>query len=171
VASETQSSSSSRAVRTSWAWLVGTVFGIGRLKPGPGTYGSAAALLIWYAVFHVSHPTLRAQAFVTLAAALVVTLIGIPASDIVARESGRPDPGAGQLFALIAIPADWKHALLALLLFRLFDIFKPPPIRNLEKLHGGFGIMLDDVAAGLAALLCGYLLPILFIALRFWSTR
>jgi phosphatidylglycerophosphatase A len=67
------------------------------------------------------------------------------------------DEVAGQLFALIAIPADWRHAALALLLFRLLDITKPPPIRQLEQLHGGAGIMLDDVAAGLIALVLGHL--------------
>ena len=79
------------------------------------------------------------------------------------------DEVAGQLFALIAIPADWKHALLAFLLFRLLDITKPWPIRRLERLQGGLGIMLDDVAAGLLALALGFVLPILFIAIRFWS--
>ena len=72
------------------------------------------------------------------------------------------DEVAGQLFALIAIPADWKHAALALLLFRLFDITKPPPIRQLERLHGGTGIMLDDVAAGLIALALGHLAMLWF---------
>jgi phosphatidylglycerophosphatase A len=133
--------------KTPWAWAVGTFFGAGLLRPGPGTYGSVAALLLW-----------------TVAAALIATAIGIPAATIIARESGRDDPGhvvidevAGQLFALIAIPADWRHAALALLLFRLLDITTPPPIRQLERLHGGTGIMLDDVAAGLIALALGHL--------------
>lgn len=145
--------------KTLWAWLVGTFFGAGLLKPGPGTYGSIAAVLLWFATAHVLNPAPFALAFGTVIAAIVVTLIGIPAASIVARESGREDPGhvvidevAGQLIALIAIPADWKHAALSLLLFRLFDILKPPPIRQLERLPEGTGIMLDDVAAGLFAL-------------------
>ena len=164
--------------RTGWAWTIATFFGVGNLRPGPGTYGSAVALALWFAAIHFSHWTAQTQAIATLLAALAVTAIGIPASTIVAREAGREDPGfvvidevAGQLFALIAIPADWKHALLAFGLFRLLDIWKPWPIRRLERLHGGLGIMLDDVAAGVLALALGFLLPILFIAIRFWSAH
>ena len=62
------------------------------------------------------------------------------------------DEVAGQWIALIAVRPDWRHALLALALFRLFDIWKPWPIRRLEQLPEGTGIMLDDVAAGLLAL-------------------
>ena len=90
---------------------------------------------------------------------MLVTLVGIPAATIVAREAGRKDPGfvvidevAGQLIALIAVRPDWQHALISVVLFRLFDIFKPWPIRKLEALPEGTGIMLDDVAAGVLAL-------------------
>jgi phosphatidylglycerophosphatase A len=145
--------------KTLWAWMAGTFFGAGLLKPGPGTYGSIAAVLLWFAAAHALHPSPIALTIGTVIAAIAATLIGIPASTIVARESGREDPGhvvidevAGQLIALIAIPADWRHAALSLLLFRLFDILKPPPIRQIERLPGGTGIMLDDVAAGLFAL-------------------
>jgi phosphatidylglycerophosphatase A len=145
--------------KTLWAWAIGTFFGAGLLKPGPGTYGSISAVLLWYATAHTLHPSPTALAIGTAIAAVIATLIGIPAATIVARESGREDPGhvvidevAGQLIALIAIPADWRHAALSLLLFRAFDILKPPPIRQLERLPSGTGIMLDDVAAGLLAL-------------------
>jgi phosphatidylglycerophosphatase A len=143
--------------KTLWAWAIGTFFGTGLLKPGPGTYGSAAAIALWITAAQTLHPT--HLGLETLLAAIIATLIGIPAASIVARESGREDPGhvvidevAGQLFTLILCPPDWAHAILALVLFRLFDILKPPPIRQLERLHGGLGIMLDDVAAGLFAL-------------------
>jgi phosphatidylglycerophosphatase A len=155
--------------KTLWAWAIGTFFGAGLLKPGPGTYGSIAAVLLWYAAAHLLHPSPIALAIGTTIAAIIATLIGIPAATIVARESGREDPGhvvidevAGQLIALIAIPADWRHAALSLLLFRLFDIFKPPPIRQLERLPAGTGIMLDDVAAGLFALVLAQLLHLYF---------
>ena len=151
--------------KTLWAWTIGTFFGAGLLKPGPGTYGSIAAVLLWYAAAHLLHPSTIALAIGTAIAAILATLIGIPAATIVARESGREDPGhvvidevAGQLIALIAIPADWPHAILSLLLFRLFDILKPPPIRRLERLPEGTGIMLDDVAAGLLALAVAHLI-------------
>jgi len=85
--------------------------------------------------------------------------LGIPASTIVARESGLHDPQfvvidevAGQWIALLFSPFDLRHALIALILFRLFDITKPFPVRQLEKLPAGWGIVLDDVGAGLYAL-------------------
>jgi phosphatidylglycerophosphatase A len=150
--------------KTLWAWLIGTFFGAGLLKPGPGTYGSIAAALLWYGAAHTLHPSLSALAIGTAVAALIATLIGIPAATIVAHESGRKDPGhvvidevAGQLIALIAMPADIGYAVFGLFLFRFFDILKPWPVRQLEKLPEGTGIMLDDVAAGLLALLCAQL--------------
>ena len=155
--------------KTLWAWAVGTFFGAGLLKPGPGTYGSIAAVLLWFGAAHLLHPAPVALAIGTAIAALAATLIGIPAATIVARESGREDPGhvvidevAGQLIALIAIPADWRHAALSLLLFRLFDILKPPPIRQFERIPKGTGIMLDDVAAGVFALLLAQILHVFF---------
>ena len=154
---------------TPWAWLIGTFFGAGLLKPGPGTYGSISAVLLWYAAAHILHPSPISLAIGTAIAAVAATLIGIPAATIVARESGREDPGhvvidevAGQLIALIAIPADWQHAAISLILFRVFDIFKPPPIRQLERLPGGTGIMLDDVAAGFFALAVAQLIHLRF---------
>ena len=149
--------------KTPWAWALGTFFGAGLMRPGPGTYGSIAAVLLWFGAAHALHP--MHLALYTAAAAILATLIGIPAATIVARESGREDPGhvvidevAGQLITLILCPPDWPHAILALLLFRLFDILKPPPIRQFERLPAGTGIMLDDVAAGLLALACIHLI-------------
>ena len=165
--SKLDSSMSSQMRKTPWAWTLGTFFGSGLLKPGPGTYGSIAALLLWFAAAHALHPPPLVLAVGTAVAALVVTLLGIPAASIVARESGRKDPGfvvidevAGQLIALIFAKPDWKHAVLALVLFRLFDITKPWPIRRLERLPGGTGIMLDDVAAGFLALACVHALTV-----------
>jgi phosphatidylglycerophosphatase A len=151
--------------KTRWAWVVGTWFGAGLLKPGPGTYGSIAALLLWYGAAHALRAGLANLAIGTAIAAVLVTLVGIAAATRVAREAGREDPGfvvvdevAGQWIALIGMRPDWRHALLALLLFRLFDIWKPWPIRRLEALPEGTGIMLDDVAAGVLALICGLIL-------------
>jgi phosphatidylglycerophosphatase A len=148
--------------KTKWAWTLGTFFGAGYLKPGPGTYGSIAAVLLWYAAAHAFHPAPILLTLTTLFAVLLLTDLGIRASTIVAREAGRKDPGfvvvdevAGQLIALVLMPADWRHAAVALVLFRVFDIFKPWPIRNLEALPEGTGIMLDDVAAGIFALVVG----------------
>jgi phosphatidylglycerophosphatase A len=164
-ASQKRDMARSQLRKTGWAWAVGTWFGAGLLRPGPGTYGSVAAVLLWYAAAHVFHPGWAALAVGTAIAAALATAVGIPAATIVARESGREDPGfvvvdevAGQWIALIAMRPDWRHALLALLLFRVFDIWKPWPVRRLEELPEGTGIMLDDVAAGVLALVCGLVL-------------
>jgi phosphatidylglycerophosphatase A len=85
--------------------------------------------------------------------------LGIPAATRVARAVSLKDPQfividetAGQLITLIAAPLTWKSLLAGFILFRIFDILKPPPVRQLERLPEGTGIVLDDVAAGLLAL-------------------
>jgi phosphatidylglycerophosphatase A len=140
-----------------WAHLVATFFGIGRMRPGPGSWGSAATVMFWAAVAYSLPPSLRTP--VAIALALLVTLIGIPAATQVARSTGVKDPQfvvidevAGQLIALIAAPLAWKTFLAGFILFRAFDIVKPPPVRQLERLPEGTGIVLDDVAAGIYAL-------------------
>jgi len=137
--------------------LIATFFGIGRLRPGPGTWGSAATMLLWAVLADLVAPSLRTPLAITLAAAVV--LIGIPAATRVARGAGIKDPQfvvidevAGQLVALIAVPLGWKSFLAGFILFRVFDILKPPPVRQLEAIPEGAGIVLDDVAAGLYAL-------------------
>jgi phosphatidylglycerophosphatase A len=142
------------AKRTTWAWIVATFFGLGNLKPGPGTWASAITVSLWWAANRGSF--VPNQWLVASIIALFVTLIGMRASTIVARESGSQDPSfvvidevAGQLIALILVPVEWKYLLASLILFRGFDIFKPPPLRRLERLPEGSGIMLDDVGAGL----------------------
>ena len=153
--------------RTWWAWTVATFFGAGFLKPAPGTWASTAAVLLWAGAAWIlrfsAHGLLLALS-IGMALALV---FGIPAATIVERESGRHDPGfvvidevAGQWIALLASPADWRHGLIALVLFRLFDITKPFPVRRLERLPAGWGILFDDVAAGLYALLVASILRI-----------
>lgn len=140
-----------------WATLVATFFGAGRIKPGPGTWGSLATLLIWVAVSRaLPGPWLIP---VNIALAALAIAVGIPAATRVARSSGLKDPQfvvvdetAGQLIALIGAPLAWKSFLAAFILFRAFDIVKPFPVRQLERLPEGMGIVVDDVAAGLYAL-------------------
>ena len=139
------------------ATLIATFFGIGWLRPAPGSWGSAATVFLWAALAHALAPSLRTP--VAIALAMVVTLIGIPAATQVARGSGTKDPQfvvidevAGQLVALIAVPLAWKSFLAGFILFRAFDIVKPPPVRQLEALPEGTGIVLDDIAAGFYAL-------------------
>ena len=145
-----------------WTTAIATFFGVGRLKPGPGTWASLATVALWALVSWQIPVSARSTA--TIAAALAIILLGIPAATRVARACGIKDPQfvvidevAGQLIALIAVPLSWKTLLASLILFRTFDILKPPPVRQLERLPEGSGIMLDDVAAGLYALACMHL--------------
>ena len=120
-------------------------------------------MVLWAVLARFLPPSSRVP--VEIAVALAVTLIGIPAATSVARGLGSKDPQivvidevAGQLIALIAIPLAWKTFLAGFILFRAFDIIKPPPVRQLEQLPEGTGIVLDDVAAGILALVGMHLL-------------
>jgi phosphatidylglycerophosphatase A len=104
--------------------------------------------------------------------AVLVTLIGIPAATRIARGAGKKDPQfvvidevAGQLVALIAVPLAWKSFLAGFILFRAFDILKPPPVQQLEAFPEGIGIVLDDIGAGL------YALGVLHLLLHFGLLR
>jgi phosphatidylglycerophosphatase A len=145
--------------KTFWAWTVATFFGAGLGRPGPGTWGSVAAVLLWAVYAQLLQPSAHTLLLALIAGILLSIALGVPAATIAARESGREDPGfvvidevAGQWIALLFSPFDWRHAVIALILFRLFDITKPFPARQLENLPEGWGIVFDDVAAGLYAL-------------------
>lgn len=149
-----------------WATLTATFLGVGRLRPGPGTWGSATTVLLWWLLARSIAPSSRLWIAIALAAAAV--LAGIPAATQVGRASGLKDPQfvvidevAGQLVTLIAAPVTWQSLLLGFILFRAFDIVKPPPIRHLESLPEGVGTVVDDVGAGI------YALAIMQIALHF----
>jgi len=151
--------------KTLWAWTVATFFGAGLGKPGPGTWGSVAAFLLWAMVAIGLHASPQALLILLFGGIVVSIALGVPAATVAARESGRHDPGfvvidevAGQWIALLFSPADWRHGVIALILFRLFDITKPFPARQLENLPEGWGIVFDDVAAGLYALAVASLL-------------
>jgi phosphatidylglycerophosphatase A len=149
--------------KTPWAWTVATFFGAGYWRRGPGTAGSVAAAGIWLLVGYLGSGRMSSGdlAWLTAAAALALLAVGIPASTVVARQSGRKDPqfvvadeAVGQWITLIACPSAIRYAVLGLLLFRVFDIWKPFPIRRIERLTEGWGIMLDDVGAGIYAWIC-----------------
>jgi phosphatidylglycerophosphatase A len=147
----------SRARAPLWAKLFATFFGTGLLRPGPGSWGSAATVLLWWLLSRGI--ALNWQPVVAALLATAAILAGIPAATHMARATGLKDPQfvvidevAGQLVTLIAVPVSWKSMLLGFILFRGFDIVKPPPLRQLEHLPEGIGIVLDDVGAGLYAL-------------------
>lgn len=140
-----------------WASLVATFFGAGRLSPGPGTWGSAAAALIWFALARWIPAAWQTGVLAGMAA--IAVALGIPAATRVARVSGVKDPQfvvidevAGQWITLLFAPVAWKTVVAGFILFRGFDIVKPPPVRQLERLPEGTGIVVDDVAAGIYAL-------------------
>ncbi len=139
------------------AYLLATWFGCGRSPVAPGTVGSAAALLIGIALHRYAE--LPHWGFAALSAALAVPATW--AAGAVAKAGKVKDPGfvvvdevLGQWIALVGAHAyNWKNYLAAFLLFRLFDIWKPAPVRQLEALPGGLGINADDAMAGIYAAL------------------
>jgi phosphatidylglycerophosphatase A len=141
-----------------WATLVATFFGAGRLRPAPGTWGSLATALLWWLL--ASHLPAAARVPVILVLIVISVAIGIPAATLEARGCGKKDPGhvvidevAGQLITYIACPIAWQALFAGFILFRAFDIVKPPPVRQLEALPEGTGIVVDDLAAGVYALI------------------
>lgn len=123
-------------------------------------------MLLWWILSRLLRNHLSIVAIVITCA---VIAIGIRASTLVARESEMKDPSfvvidevAGQMIPLIIAPLRWKYLLASLILFRCFDILKPPPLRAFERLPEGTGIMLDDVGAGVYALL------VLIAVLKIW---
>lgn len=144
-------------MRSRASWLSATFFGVGFLRPGPGTWASAITVLCWWATAHWIPQ--RWLIPIEILAAAAITLLGVHPATVVERESGKSDPGfvvidevAGQMISLIAVPLNWKYLLASFILFRGFDTTKPFPLRRLERLQGGTGIMMDDVGAGLYAL-------------------
>jgi phosphatidylglycerophosphatase A len=134
------------------ALLIATWFGCGYAPAAPGTVGSAAAVAI--AVLAGGLSGWRPAYFGLLAVLLIPP--GVWAAGVTAKLCGRKDPGIvvvdeviGQWITLAAaVSLNWKSYLAGFALFRLFDIWKPPPIRRLEALPGGVGIVADDVLAG-----------------------
>jgi phosphatidylglycerophosphatase A len=160
---ESTPSTTTRSKSPLWATLVATFFGIGLLRPGPGTWGSAVTVLAWAVAAHWISISWQTLAAVLLAAFVVA--IGIPAATVIARSRCLKDPQfvvidevAGQFITLIGVPLNWKSLLAGFILFRVFDILKPYPIRRLEQLPEGTGIVIDDVGAGLYAFICMHLL-------------
>jgi phosphatidylglycerophosphatase A len=138
--------------------MVATFFGAGRLHPGPGTWGSLATVLLWWLLASHIPPGMRIPVIIVLI--VIVVAMGIPAATLEARGCGKKDPQhvvidevAGQLVTLLACPIVWQALLAGFILFRVFDITKPPPVRSLERLPEGTGIVVDDLGAGVYGLI------------------
>lgn len=129
------------------ALALATSLGVGYVPVASGTFGAAVGLVLWY--FLPSSPAIQAVVI------LVLFVAGSWSGSIAERHFGATDPSAvvidevmGMLITLFMNPVGWKGALLAFLLFRIFDVVKPYPANELERLPGGVGVMADD---GMAA--------------------
>jgi phosphatidylglycerophosphatase A len=132
------------------ALLVATFFGVGYVPIAPGTFGSAAGLLLWWILS--ASPTAQALAIVAIFA------VGSWSGSVAERHFGRTDPGQvvidevmGMLVTLFMNPVGWRGAVAGFFLFRIFDVIKPYPSNRLERLHGGVGVMADDGMAAVYA--------------------
>ncbi|MDG1750419.1 MAG: phosphatidylglycerophosphatase A [Thalassotalea sp.] len=134
-------------------------FGSGLVPKAPGTFGTLAAipLLLLCSSMTTMHYALLV---------LVMAVVGIYICDYAAKAADVHDHPAivwdeivGLFITMFMIPLTWQSILVGFILFRVFDIFKPWPISWLDKhCHGGFGIMIDDVVAGFAALVCMHII-------------
>ena len=129
--------------------------GLGRIPIMPGTFGSLWGLLLGW-LLGQGIPL----GWGRLGIGLVMFLVGIPLCDRAARLRGRDDPGSVVWDEIAAfpvvyafVPINWQTLIAGFILFRVFDISKPPPVRRIERLHGGLGIMLDDTVAAVWALI------------------
>lgn len=137
-----------------------TFLGVGFFPVAPGTAATAAGLvLVWM---------FQSSLIVYSAVLLVIIVLAVPACSFIERVQKTKDPGIivideviGIMVALWGIPLSWPVAIIGFFLFRAFDMFKIYPINRLESLNGGWGIVLDDVMAGL------YTNIILQIAIRY----
>jgi phosphatidylglycerophosphatase A len=132
------------------ALTIATGLGVGYVRVAPGTFGSAAGLLLW--------GVLPSMAAAHAAAIVVVFALGVWSGNIAERHFGATDPGPvvidevmGMLVTLFLLPVGWPGALAGFLLFRAFDVVKPYPADRLEHLHGGIGVMADDAMAAVYA--------------------
>ncbi len=122
---------------------------VGYWPVGPGTLASALVTILWGA-FAWPRPA-------WLAFTLLWIVVGVPAGTraerVLGHDDGRIviDEAAGMSLALLAAPRGWTYALLTFVGFRVFDIVKPPPVGRLQRIPGGWGVMLDDLAAGALA--------------------
>lgn len=144
-----------RSTHLPWTTRIATLFGLGNLPIAPGTWGSLGTLLLWAPV-RTAWPELEWPLLVA-GCALAVYTAGREAARVRGTDPSAVvvDEAVGMMLTLTVLP--WMPSLpqfaAAFLLFRLFDVVKPPPLRMLERLPGGWGIVADDLGAGVYAAL------------------
>ena len=133
--------------------LAATSLGIGYIGKGAGTVAAVACCICWYLAWAGGYP----PAILSIIITVLIILLGIWAGNKVEPLWGKDhqrvviDEVAGMCIALLFIPVSLKYVLTALILFRFFDITKPLLIKKMEDLPGGWGVMMDDVLAGVYA--------------------
>ena len=138
-------------------YVVATTFGAGFSPVAPGTAGSLIAVLLVYFLSPV-------PAWILIIALIILFFAGVYTGTQIEKEKGHDpslvviDEFVGMGISLLFLDKDWRFYLIAFILFRFFDIVKPPPINLSQKLAGGYGIMIDDVLAGLYALILTHLI-------------
>ncbi|MCB0359923.1 MAG: phosphatidylglycerophosphatase A [Bdellovibrionales bacterium] len=151
--------------RTSLAEFLSTGFYSGKSPFAPGTVGTAVAAVIAILLFQFAPAVLLPRNSILLASAVTLVALIVTQLDLRSGRYGADasdpqqiviDEFAGFFVALSGLGGGAAQILLAFLLFRLFDITKPPPIRQIEKLPGAWGIVLDDVLAGIFANFVGH---------------
>lgn len=142
-------------------YVIATGFGVGYSSIAPGTAGSLLALALAFIIF-------RGNTSYIIIAAVVFAAAGVFSASFIEKERKTKDPQlivvdemVGMWISLILVPYLWWAYLVAFLFFRLFDVVKPFPVNEVQDLHGGIGIMLDDVIAGIYALICTHLILLL----------
>jgi len=132
------------------ALAIATALGVGYAPVAPGTFGSAAGLVLWALLPH----TMAIQAVAIVA----LFVLGSWSGSVAEHHFGKTDPGQvvvdevmGMLITLFLNPVGWKGAIVGFLLFRVSDVIKPWPANKLEALPGGVGVMADDAMAAVYA--------------------
>ncbi len=135
--------------------FIASGFYIGMIPGAPGTYASVATTFVYFLVFRTFS---RILPELHLSAVCLIAVAGLFTAARVSRNLGKEDPSlvvidefAGQLAAFFLLPINLINLVAGTFLFRLFDIWKPFPIRRLESLKNGVGIMADDLLAGIYA--------------------
>lgn len=140
--------------------MLATFFYVGKISKAPGTWGTLATLPLWFFMSKLNPIWYMVITF-------VIVILGIFVCQMYENQKGSHDSKeividevAGFLITMTWLPFTWQSVVFGFMLFRFFDILKPPPIRQLDqKVQGGVGVMIDDVAAGILA---NFLLQIVY---------
>lgn len=131
---------------------IGTVFYLGKLPLAPGTWTSLVATIVWYFIFK------DLNVYFLPMITFLLFILGIISSNVIIEDSKEHDPSkividewVGQWLAFTLLPVTIQTGLIGFLAFRFFDILKPGPVKKMERLPKGLGVMADDVMAGILA--------------------